>query len=228
MYKITNDKSVCYGCPNEFEDKNLCSVKCKRREAYANDRPYEHLPFLIDIPEPTILLPETPNTDMLWKFDKKKTKTERCLICGREKSATNKIRRGICVSPCYDRWRKGKIEHPVEGKFTRLNTEGLKKARWGEYDKCLIDGCDNDGDRRDLCQKTHYKQWRTGKILHPVEGKFIAKKNRITRQPVEMREYIVDFRKYPKLLEKFLEIEKEGLLPWEHIVIKMLADNLSG
>ncbi len=40
------------------------------------------------------------------------------------------------------------------------------------YEKCLIPGCDKDGNYKMVCQR-HYQQWRRGKILHPAIGEWI-------------------------------------------------------
>jgi hypothetical protein len=61
---------------------------------------------------------------------------------------------------------------------------------------CLIEGCDNKMLNRGLCSM-HYQQWRLGKIVHPVLGKFTvsqarirskAKTNLVKKAPVKKKE----------------------------------------
>ena len=61
---------------------------------------------------------------------------------------------------------------------------------------CLIEGCDFKALNRGLCSM-HYQQWRLGKIVHPVLGKFVpsqvhirskAKTNLVKKTPVKKKE----------------------------------------
>ena len=189
------EEGVCQNCWNSEGDKVECAKHCLRLENYQYNRPYLHI------------IPQNPKEV---KLEQKEEVTipapindvKKCLICGREESDKVKIRRGLCVSPCYQNWRKGELTHPVEGSFKKMGQKELSVVRHGEYKKCLIDGCEKTGNRRGLCESPHYKAWSKGRILHPEIGEFFPKRK----------------TKNQKIAVKRIEARKETKMDFNDIV----------
>ena len=186
------DKSVCWRCKYEHDDKNECIDFCGRLKAYQQGQPYSHIPHYEKV-EPALsegvseVEMEQKESDTIpAPIDEEEVeitlevrqikKTKKCLICGREESDKVKLRRGLCLR-CYQRWNKDLILHPIYGKFKKMSKPELNEARGFVFDQCLIFGCDKLGDRRGLCQHD-YRKWQRGYITHPELGAFFPKGKR--------------------------------------------------
>jgi len=110
------DISPCLECPNHKAgiNKTKCISKCEPLKAYQAGKPYKDLPYP-EIPNPEIPIDER-------RIDVMEDSTrdygppptyKKCMVEGCGKKVLN---RGLC-SGHYQKWRKGKVEHPTLGKF---------------------------------------------------------------------------------------------------------------
>jgi hypothetical protein len=158
----------------------------------------------------------------------------------------------ICL-PCYQSWRRGKKDHPVLGSWKTLTTQEIAQDRAKKFEKCLMPGCDDIGNKRELCQ-AHYKQWHKGLILHPKFGIFKRKDGRaMVKKEVKMEEQaiyetakpdkkeragdgtkkelipqnvLLDFTGYFELYRIIKEISKLQHLPVNHVILNQIATGI--
>ncbi len=272
--------SPCHGCPRENSSKETCVDSCERLRAFQYNKPFQHLPYYQEpskLPQSVNVLEETPKTSKSatpettsWKkvFPKKKPKdtvpppmtdeeklkiireTTVCLKCGRNKSQYP-LRRGLCISCCSGAWRQNRILHPLLGPWQRMSKKAINETR--AYEKCLIEGCDIPGNRRELC-RPHYLSWRRGKLVHPKFGKWLLKGEEVEKPMDTFRDegikeiageitpammdravndvlgevsqknvVVLDFLKYPELYEAIKNTAKLQYLPVKHVLINLIA-----
>ena len=184
------DKSVCWRCKYEHDDKNECIDNCPRLAAYQKGQPYSHIPHYEKVEPalsegvPEVEIMEQKESDTIpvpIKEEKRAPLTPfgirikkgqgECLLCERPAK-----RRDLCLKH-YQRWRQGLDTHPVLGGWTKMTQKEINEARGFVFDECLIENCHEIGDRRGLCQHD-YRKWQRGYITHPELGAFFPKGKR--------------------------------------------------
>ena len=231
--------SPCLTCWNVNGDKNECLTACLRLQAYRSGKEYKELPEHPKSSQIAHKASEIANMedDDDWLTQKtplkEKPQQKKCAICGKLES---KLRRGLCLK-CYHSWQTDQIKHPVHGVFTKMTKKELDQARWDKLGECRIPGCKRIGAKRGLCSR-HYRAWIGGRRLHPEIGVFSLKHKKTEKVTatsnekaeeaiVDNGEFIINFGKYPKLLQAIEKITKHTYLPIEHVIINLLEGGIS-
>jgi len=127
-------EGVCSGRWNEHGSKDECVEHCQRLENYQYNKPWYHIPpyGMEQKEEVTITAPIKSDGSPLTPFGiKLKIDAGECFLC---ESKGN--RRGFCTKH-FDRWRKGYLEHPVEGLW-KPNRKSSPRKKVKMFDKKTI------------------------------------------------------------------------------------------
>ena len=146
------------------------------------------------------------------KKHKVTTKAEKCLYCGRLKSADNLLRRGLCLNPCYMSWYKGRIEHPEHGVFKKLSSieaSAINKKETKTKEAFIVTP----------------KTTLPGKIAVSALSAVNASVNKDT--DICPNAVHLDMSQYPQIMKLIDRMTVDLALPVTHIIVTLLAEALA-
>jgi len=195
-----NEESVCIKCWNRDNDKTECMDKCERLHAFQQNQPWYHIaPYIQTVTQEEAIaevMEQKEEVTITAPMESEEVEqVKKCLIEGCNNVGN---RRGLCERH-YDSWRKGYIEHPVEGLWFPNRKTRPKKAK-----------------------KTR-KHGISDEALRNVEQSLNAAVKRIEGRQKESRIITIDLCKYDKLYEKIMQESERDYVPISHTIINLLS-----
>jgi hypothetical protein len=230
---MKSDQSPCLNCPNNLDgiDKRLCLDHCKRLKAYQNGRDWTKEEYFI-VPEGKNLIEEIMQTGLT----KKRRDADQLgdALGFEESDETEEI---------------DEEELPSPETYIPPETSWKKTISTASSNRCAICGKPESYDNRFLrgiCRNPCYNQWYSGKVEHPVLGKFktapkevISMKKetergqgRETDRPESVADDIclttinINLELYPQIRETVYRMAVDLSLPVSHVAVTLLAEAL--
>jgi len=181
---MSENKSPCFLCWNQDGDKLMCVDHCIRLKAYQLGGEWKNVaPRNVQITMEQKVVPA-------WQ----------CLIEGCINVGN---RRGLCERH-YDSWRKGYIEHPIEGLWKPNRKTRPKKAK-----KTLKHGISDEALRN------------VEQNLRAAVERIEARKEILDE--IAVRIITVDLVKYDELYNKIMQNANRNYVPVEHTIISLIS-----